>query len=83
MNPLSEARAVALMLQYTNGFVHVYADGSANWSPDPPDVKAWPFPEDVPEGIGLVRRLGYQQARAEYRNALKRLRHRGVLDLDA
>ncbi len=80
MNPLAEARAVALMLEHSTGFVHVYADGSANWAFDRPDPSAWPFAEDVPEGVPL-RRFGYQQARTEYRNALKRLRNRGVLDL--
>ena len=82
MNPLAEARAVALMLQHSAGFVHVYADGSANWALERPEPSAWPFPDDVPEGVPL-RRLSYQQARNEYRNALKRLRNRGVLDLGA
>ena len=82
MDPLAEARAVALLLQHDNGFVHVYSDGSANWSPERPDPGAWPFAEDVPEGVS-VRRFSYQQARGEYRNALKRLRNRGVLDLGA
>jgi hypothetical protein len=82
MDPLAEARAVALMLQHTDGFVHVYADGSANWSPEKPEAAAWHFAEDVPEGVP-VRRFSYQQARTEYRNALKRLRNRGVLDVGA
>jgi hypothetical protein len=80
MDPLAEARAVALLLQHETGFVHVYSDGSANWSPSQPDAASWPFPDDVPEGVA-VRRFSYQQARGEYRNALKRLRNRGVLDL--
>lgn len=79
MDPLAEARAVALMLEHRSGFVHVYSDGSANWSSQPPDVAAWPFPEDCPEAIS-VRRFSYHQARGEFRNAIKRLRSRGVLD---
>lgn len=82
MDPLAEARAVALMLQHQDGYVHVYADGSANWSVERPEPGAWPFADDVPEGVE-VRRFSYQQARTEYRNALKRLRNRGVLDLGA
>jgi hypothetical protein len=80
MDPLAEARAVALMLQNRNGFVHVYSDGSANWSTVAPDPGAWPFPEDCPEAIS-VRKLTYRQARNEFRNAIKRLRTRGVLDM--
>ena len=79
MDPLAEARAVALLLQHTDGFVHVYSDGSANWAAAPPVAEAWAFAEDVPEFVA-VRRFSYQQARNEYRNAIKRLRGRGVYE---
>jgi len=79
MDPLAEARAVALLLQYSDGFVHVYCDGSANWSATAPVPERWAFGDDVPEFVA-VRRFSYQQARSEYRNAIKRLRARGVYE---
>lgn len=77
MNPLAEAEAVALLLQHQHGWVHVYADGSSNWSPHPPRPADWPFAEDCPEAVP-VQRYSYPQARMLYRGAVKRLRARGV-----
>lgn len=81
MNTLSEAEAVALLLEHRDGYVHVYADGSANWSPKPPSSSDWPFAEDCPEALP-VRKYSYPQARLLYRGAIKRLRARGVYRAD-
>jgi hypothetical protein len=79
MNPLSEAQAVALLLENRFGFVHIYADGSANWSPDAPVPANWPFAEDCPEGVPVTRR-NYTQARTVFRHAVQKLRRRGVIE---
>lgn len=81
MNPLIEAQAVALLLQHKTGFVHIYSDGSANWSAEAPNPKDWHFAEDVPEGV-KVERMSYGQARLVVKTALRRLRSRGVLTAD-
>lgn len=77
MHPLAEPQAVAILLQNHQGWVHVYADGSSRWSPAPPDPNNYWDPGDVPEPIACQRR-SYQQARAAFTGALKRLRARGV-----
>lgn len=78
MNPLAEAEAVALLLEHQSGWVHIYADGSSHWSPQPPRPSDWAFAEDCPEAVP-VKRYSYAQARLLYRGAVRRLRARGVL----
>lgn len=77
MDPLAEARAVTLLLQNPNGWVHIFCDGSSRWSPAPPDAASYWDPGDVPEPVVCERRT-YHQARGAFSAALKRLRARGI-----
>lgn len=77
MHPLAEAQAVALMLQHSTGWIHVFCDGSSRWSTAPPDATSYWDPGDVPEPVVCQRRT-YQQARGAFSAALKRLRARGI-----
>lgn len=77
MDPLAEPRAVALLLEHSQGWVHIFADGSSLWDRHEPDSGRYWDPADVPEAIRCQRRT-YQQARGAYAGAIKRLRARGL-----
>lgn len=73
----NEAQTVALLMEQHRGHVHVFADGSALWSPAPPDPAIYPFPDDCPVSIPCTPR-SYGAARIAYKQALKALRLRGI-----
>lgn len=73
----NEAHTVALIMERREGHVHVFADGSGRWAPQPPDPRVYPFPDDCPVSIPCAPR-SYGAARTAYRQAVKALRLRGI-----